>query len=136
ELSASVSNLSAMLIGGGQLIRFDKTYPVPVPANVDMPIAYWLVPAFLSALNGKPVIWNAVGAWTGSPRAPWHDDLVRRVLAASYFVGVRDAVSRDHLATLAPHADLELLPDTAFGLSRIWPLDQESAEFTAWRTSL
>src|SRR5205807_6918854 len=136
ELSASVSNLSAMLIGGGQLIRFDKTYPVPVPANVDMPIAYWLVPAFLSALNGKPVIWNAVGAWTGSPRAPWHDDLVRQVFAASFFIGVRDVASCDHLAKLAPDAAIELLPDTAFGVSQLWPLEEESIEFTNWRTSL
>src|SRR5438874_13560227 len=44
ELTASLSNLSAMLIGGGQIVRFDKSYPVPVPKNADVPIAYWLVP--------------------------------------------------------------------------------------------
>src|SRR5256885_15229585 len=28
ELAASLPNLLALLIGGGQLVRFDKTYPV------------------------------------------------------------------------------------------------------------
>ena len=136
EMNASVSTLSALLIGGGQIVRFDKRYPVPVPEHVNMPVAYWLVPAVQAALAGKPVIWNAVGAWTGSPSAPRHDELIRQVFAASYFIGVRDAVSRGHLAKLAPQAALELLPDTAFGLSRLWPLGEESVEFKDWRRSL
>jgi hypothetical protein len=137
EMIASLSTLSAMLIGGGQIVRFDKhDYPAPVPANVDMPIASWLIPAVLAALGGKPVIWNAVGAWTGSPHAPWHDELLRQVFAASYFIGVRDMVSREHLAKLAPDAGIEVLPDTAFGLSRLWPLGEESIEFANWRRSL
>jgi lipopolysaccharide transport system ATP-binding protein len=28
------------------------------------------------------------------------------------------------------------LPDTAFGLSRLWPLERESAEFASWRAAL
>src|SRR5207249_4250979 len=71
EMISSLSTLAAMLIGGGQIVRFGRRYPISVSANVDVPIAYWLVPAALAALMGKPVIWNAVGAWTGSPRAPW-----------------------------------------------------------------
>jgi lipopolysaccharide transport system ATP-binding protein len=101
-----------------------------------LPYAYWLTPAVLAALAGKPVIWNAVGASTGWPHAPWHDELLRRALAASYFVGVRDAVSRDDLSALAPDADIRLLPDTAFGLSRLWPFAAESSEFKSWRTAL
>ena len=62
EMVSDISDFSALLVGGGQIIRFDKRYPEPVPAHVDLPIANWLVPAMLAALNGKPVIWNAVGA--------------------------------------------------------------------------
>ena len=136
ELTASIAALSAMLIGGGQIIRFDGRYPTDVPTDVSMPIAYWLVPAVLAALNGKPVIWNAPGAWTDSPRAPWHDQLLRQVFASSYFIGLRDAASRDYIAKLAPDAVTERLPDTAFGLSRLWPLEKESVEFTNWRRLL
>jgi GT2 family glycosyltransferase/polysaccharide pyruvyl transferase WcaK-like protein len=136
DLTASVSTLSAMLIGGGQIVRFDKFYPVPAPASADLPLAYWLTPAVLAALTGKPVIWNAVGAWTDSPPAHRHHELIRKVFEASYFIGVRDHVSIDHLSGIAPEAMIELLPDTAFSLSRLWPLEEESAEFTDWRMSL
>ena len=136
---ASISTLSAMLIGGGQIVRFDRSYPVPAPASVHLPFAYWLTPAVLAAFAGKPVIWNAVGVSMGWPHAPWYDELVREVFAASYFIGVRDVVSRDDLARVAPGADIQLLPDTAFSLSRLWPLQEEntkSIEFTNWRRSL
>jgi len=136
QMIASISTLAAMLIGGGQIVRFDRYYAIPTPANVDLPFAYWLTPAVLAALIGKPVIWNAVGASMGWPHAPWYEELVRQVFAASYFIGVRDVVSRDDLAKVAPDAGIELLPDTAFGLSRLWPLEEESVEFTNWRMSL
>jgi len=136
ELTSALPSLSAMLIGGGQLVRFDKRYPEAVPSHIEMPIAYWLIPAVQAALVAKPVIWNAVGAWTDSPREPGYDALIRAVFAASHFIGVRDAASRDHLARIAPDAAIDLLPDTAFGLSRLWPLETASAEYLDWRGSL
>lgn len=39
-------------------------------------------------------------------------------------------------AALAPAADLRLLPDTAFSIARLWPLDRESPDFVAWRESV
>jgi hypothetical protein len=128
--------LSAVLIGGGQIVRFDKGYPVPADPHVNSPIAYWLIPAALGALIGKPVFWNAIGAWTDSPPAPWYDEAVNTVLSASYFVGVREAASRLHLAKTSPTVDIQLIPDTAFSLSRVWPLEEESKEYTSWRESL
>jgi len=136
EVAASISSLSAMLIGGGQIIRFDGNYPAPTPPHADMPFAYWLTPAVQAAFFGKPVIWNAVGASIGWAHSVWYDELMRRVFAASYFIGVRDSVSRGSLARIAPDAGVELLPDTAFGLSRLWPLEQESVEFANWRSTL
>lgn len=135
EFAASVATLSAMLIGGGQIVRFDRRYPVAMPANAGLPFAYWLTPAVLAALAGKPVIWNAVGASTGWSRSAWHDELVRRVFSASYFIGVRDVMSRDGLAQMAPEANIRLLPDTAFSLSRLWPLEDESPAFRQWKAS-
>ena len=134
-LPEAMAGLSALLVGGGQIVRFDKAYPVPVAPHVMMPIDYWLVPAVLAAAAQRPLIWNAVGAWTGSSPAPGFEPVVRAVLAASSFVGVRDLASREHLARIAPEADIRLLPDTAFSLSRLWPLERESAEFVGWRRS-
>jgi|GEM_PF-290914 len=136
DLAARLPSLSALLIGGGQLIRFDPTYPVPVPAYGDMPLAYWLHPAAMAARSGVPLIWNGVGAWTGSPRAPWHYELVRQVFAASDFIGVRDSASLEFLKKIAPDAELSFLPDTAFGVSRLWPIRETSETWSAWRESL
>jgi len=135
DIAVSVATLSAMLIGGGQIVRFDRSYPIETPAHAGLPFAYWLTPAVLAALAGKPVIWNAVGASTGWSHSHWHDELLRQVFAASYFIGVRDSVSRDDLAKIAPEAAIQFLPDTAFGLSRLWPLEEESAEFKQWKAS-
>lgn len=129
-------SLSAVLIGGGQIIRFDKRYPAEVEPSVNLPIAYWLIPAALGALIGKPVIWNSIGAWTGSPAAPWYDDAVNTVLCASHFVGVRDEVTQLHLSKTAPAVDIQLVPDTVFSVSHVWPLADESSEYALWRESL
>ena len=37
-------SLSALLIGGGQIIRFDTGYPIPTDPHVRLPIDYWLTP--------------------------------------------------------------------------------------------
>jgi glycosyltransferase involved in cell wall biosynthesis len=136
NLPESLPALSAVLIGGGQLLRFDKAYPIPSDPNVNLPVAYWLIPAVLGALIGKPIVWNAIGAWTNSPSAPWYDDVVKRVLSVSHFVGVRDTASREHLKKLAPGVEIQVLPDTAFSLSRFWPLERESQEYMRWRQGL
>jgi hypothetical protein len=136
DLPDSLPSLSALLIGGGQIIRFDPGYPVPTDPRVHLPIDYWLTPAALGAMAGKPVIWNAIGAWTGSPPADGFGDVFNATLRASHFVGLRDEASREHLATLAPQADLQLVPDTVFSIARLWPLVRETAGFATWRESL
>jgi hypothetical protein len=136
DLPDMLPSLSALLIGGGQIVRFDTGYPIPTDPRVHLPIDYWLTPAVLGALAGKPVMWNAIGVWTDSPPAPWYDELVQATLSASHFVGLRDEASRGHLAALAPAADLRLLPDTVFSIARLWPLDRESPDFVAWREAL
>ena len=135
-LPQEVRSLSALLIGGGQILRFDQGYPIPTDPAIDVPIDYWLTPAVLGTLAGIPLVWNAIGAWTGSPRAPWHDDTLRSVFSASAFIGLRDEASRRHLADIAPAADLQLLPDTVFSIARYWPLGAETASYEAWRRSL
>ncbi len=136
EIPGCIARLAAMLIGGGQIVRFDNSYPVATPPGVDVPIAYWLVPALIAAAAGKPVVWNAVGVWTGSTPAPRYDEVLSKVLAASYLVGARDNASQEHFARRAADATVRFIPDTAFSLERIWPLERESTDYAGWRGSL
>ncbi|WP_165356613.1 polysaccharide pyruvyl transferase family protein [Sphingosinicella sp. BN140058] len=136
RLPERIPDLRALLIGGGQLVRFDDAYPVPVPPGSRVPLDYWLLPALAGAIGGKPVFWNGIGAWTDSPRAAGLDHIVQEAFAASRLVGLRDEASLRHLARIAPDAATRFVPDTAFGLSRLWPLGEESTDYRAWRQAL
>ncbi len=129
-------SLSALLIGGGQLVRFDKGYPIPVSSNVNLPVDYWLSPAALGALLGKPVIWNAIGAWTGSPVPAWYFEVLKATITASALVAVRDEASYEHLSKVYPLAEMQNVPDTAFSLARLWPNKEFSAQYSAWSEEL
>lgn len=128
--------LSGLLIGGGQIVRFDKGYPIPVSSNINLPIDYWLMPAVLGAILGKPVIWNALGAWTGSAVPPNYVDVLRETLSASALVAVRDEASFTHLDQVGSMARIEQIPDTAFSLAALWPNSELSDEFIAWREKI
>jgi polysaccharide pyruvyl transferase WcaK-like protein len=129
-------SLSALLIGGGQIVRFDRGYPIPVNSNINLPVDYWLSPAALGALLGKPVIWNAVGAWTGSPIPPWYTKVLKATLSASALVAVRDEPSYAHLYQVNPLAAMQRVPDTAFSLARLWPNEEFGTEYIAWCKNL
>jgi len=128
--------LSGLLIGGGQIVRFDKGYPIPVNSNINLPIDYWLMPAVLGAILGKPVIWNALGAWTGSSVPSCYADVLKATLSASALVAVRDEASFTHLDQLGSMAKIEQIPDTAFSLAVLWPNSEFSKEYIAWCESL
>lgn len=129
-------SLSALLIGGGQIVRFDKGYPIPVSSNINLPVDYWLSPAAVGALLGKPVIWNAVGAWTGSPVPPWYIEVLKATISASALVAVRDEASHAHLNQVNPIAEIQNVPDTAFSLARLWPNQEFSEQYLAWTKEL
>lgn len=54
-------------------------------------------------------------------------------LEQSQYVRVRDALSRDALGALTQQAEIEVLPDTAFGLPRLIDEQQPGAEFVRLR---
>lgn len=128
--------LSALLIGGGQIVRFDPGYPVPVDANINLPIDYWFTPAVMATAIGKPVIWNAVGAWTGSAIPYYYEDLLKTALSQSALVAVRDQASQAHLNQLGPTVQVELIPDTAFSLATLWPNINPSKQYRDWCEAL
>src|SRR4029078_12111547 len=58
DLPDAMPHLAAMLIGGGEIVRFATGYPVPTPSDANLPVSYWLVPALIAVMAGKPLIWN------------------------------------------------------------------------------
>jgi lipopolysaccharide transport system ATP-binding protein len=109
-----------MIVGGGHLVRFDKNvaagYGSTCPA-VHHPTGYWLAPTLVAGAAGVPVAWNALGA---SPDTPaWARPLVTAALEVASYVSVRDEPSARELRAVASSVNVEVVPDTAFGVTRL-----------------
>src|SRR5437764_13952767 len=110
-------------LGGGFLIRFDKDvapgYGPPTP--IHHPTGYWLTPALIALQHDIPVIWNAPGAFGMhcSDIPSWADPLMRLAVPLSRYVAVRDELSKAMLARFSDKSQIKVVPDTAFGISRL-----------------
>ncbi|WP_457970723.1 polysaccharide pyruvyl transferase family protein [Pseudomonas sp. R4-84] len=137
ELPHVAARLDGVLIGGGFLIRFDKVVAHgygPTTPDIHHPTGYWLTPALIALQHAIPVIWNAPGMHcNGVP--DWARPLLTMALEQSQYVRVRDALTRDTLGALTQRAEIEVLPDTAFGLPRLIDEQQPCAEFIRLRES-
>jgi lipopolysaccharide transport system ATP-binding protein len=116
--------LDLVIVGGGHLVRFDKDvapgYGSTSPA-VHHPTGYWLTPTLVAGAAGVPVAWNALGA---SPDTPaWARPLITAALEVAAYVSVRDEPSARELRAFAGSVNVEVVPDTAFGVKRL--LDAE-----------
>src|SRR5688500_15525666 len=70
RLGDELGDIDLVLVGGGHLIRFDKTVAFgysPPDADLHHPTAYWLMPTLLAGWTGVQVAWNAVGVSSDTP---------------------------------------------------------------------
>ena len=115
-----VGELDGVLIGGGHILRFDKLiardYFPPSP-QIHHPTGYWLSPILAAVTNGIPVAWNAPGMLGRVPA--WAAQLMELAVRNSNYVSVRDRESRAALERYAGEAPVRIVPDTAFGISRL-----------------
>ncbi len=131
ELPQLIDSLDAVLIGGGFIIRFDKVIAAdyyPPDPQIHHPTGYWLSPALMALQHNVPLIWNAPGMHC-NPIPSWAAPLVRLTLEQSPHVRVRDALSANTLSALSEQAQVEVLPDTAFGLPSLIDRQQHSAAY-------
>lgn len=121
ELPQMASSLDGLLLGGGFLIRFDKEvapgYGPPDPA-IHHPTGYWLTPGLIALQQGMPLIWNAPGMHCNEIPA-WAEPLLELALSLSRYIAVRDQPSREALARFTDASRIAVVPDTAFGISRL-----------------
>src|SRR5437667_5582920 len=130
--------LDGVLIGGGFIIRFDKEvapgYSPPTP-EIHHPTGYWLTPALIALQHGIPLIWNVPGMDCNDIPG-WAEPLMQLALAHSRYIRVRDEPSRAALARFVDKEPIGVMPDTAFGISRLLDDRQSSVEFNRLREAL
>lgn len=123
--------LDGALIGGGFIVRFDKDVASdyrPPTTDIHHPTGYWLTPALIALQNGVPLFWNAPGMHCNEI-PEWAGPLMRLTLTHSRYIAVRDKPSQEALEPYANKSQITVVPDTAFGISRL--LDRRpSAELT------
>jgi Rps23 Pro-64 3,4-dihydroxylase Tpa1-like proline 4-hydroxylase len=137
DLPEIVSDLDAMLIGGGFIIRFDKEvapgYEPPKPW-IHHPTGYWLTPALIALQRGIPIVWNAPGMHLNDvPR--WARPLLRLALDHSAYVAVRDEPSRATLAQLVEDDRITVVPDTGFGVAKLLPAEASPNLKRLWKSA-
>lgn len=135
ELPRMARNLDGVLVGGGFIVRFDKSvapgYGPPTP-EIHHPTGYWLTPALIALQHGIPLIWNAPGM--DCNKIPgWSDPLMRLAFAHSSYIAVRDEPSRAALVRFVDQEPITVMPDTAFGISRLLDRRKPSVEFNRLR---
>ncbi len=115
RLPEEVETLDLLLVGGGDIVRFDALVALgyqPSSSAIHHPTGFWLAPILVAHVAGVPVAWNAPGV--PGPVPAWARALVRASVMASDYVNVRDRASRELLATVAPDADIAVVPDSCF----------------------
>ncbi|MGA9770732.1 MAG: polysaccharide pyruvyl transferase family protein [Blastocatellia bacterium] len=137
ELPETACSLDGVLIGGGSIIRFDKVieieYAPPTP-TIHHPTGYWLTPALIALQHGIPLIWNAPGMH-GDNIPLWAAPLMEQALQNSRYIAVRDESSQAVLARFVDKSRIAVLPDTAFGISRLIDERRPSDEFSRLRAA-
>src|SRR6266545_1494386 len=122
RLPAEVGTLDLLLVGGGDIIRFDPLIALdyrPASPDIHHPTGIWLAPIFLAHTAKVPVAWNAPGVPLDIPS--WAHALVRAGVAVSAYVTVRDQASHDRLARVAGDARVEVVPDSGFNAAMLVP---------------
>jgi hypothetical protein len=122
RLPAEIGSLDLLLIGGGDIIRFDPLVALdyrPNSPDIHHPSGFWLAPIFLAHTARVPVAWNAPGLPREIP--PWASSLVRAGVAVSSYVSVRDHGSREFLERATGSAPVTVVPDSAFGAAGLLP---------------
>lgn len=130
ELPTMMQQLDGLLIGGGDLIRFDKEIaPGYFPPNptIHHPTGYWLTPMLIAAQAGRPVIWNAPGLYGEIPA--WATPLLKLAIRLSSHLTVRDEASRQALLRFAGDVEIKVTPDTVFGAAQLIDIEQQSAQY-------
>jgi lipopolysaccharide transport system ATP-binding protein len=120
EFAATVEHLDGLLVGGGHIIRFDQDIaPGYLPPSSDLhhPLSLWLTPMLLALEQGLPVVWNAPAVYGDIPA--WAAPLLTAVLTGSKYIAVRDAASRQALTPFAHNAEINVVPDTVFGIANL-----------------
>jgi polysaccharide pyruvyl transferase WcaK-like protein len=122
QFSRQGSDVDGLVVGGGQIIRTTPTALELYNAGGISPfLTYpnlWLGASYIAARENLPLCWNAPGV----PRnfTPVAAEYVRWSVGLTDYAAVRDGTSRDWLQEAGVEQRVEVVPDTAIEVSKLW----------------
>jgi len=131
RLPHEVASLNLLLVGGGDIIRFDPLVALdyrPDSPNIHHPTGFWLAPILFACTAGVPVAWNAPGL-PDSEIPLWVRALVRASVASCAYVSVRDVASRDLIAGVAGDVRVDVVPDSGFSAAMLLPNIHDASDY-------
>lgn len=116
-------NFDAIVIGGGDLIHFEKIKAL-MPNLSENTIAYeslymWMVPAFVAIKYDIPILWNCPGV--PQDFLDSEKKLVKELVNSLDYIAVRDDLSKKRLLGCEIEKDILVFPDTVIIMSEIIP---------------
>ncbi|MGF1872917.1 polysaccharide pyruvyl transferase family protein [Photobacterium indicum] len=130
EISSSLNDFNALVIGGGNIIRTSNTTLDTYKINNIGHNAYnniWLSSCLSNIANDAPIIWNSPGV--AEELLPELDEYVKKCLARTDYISVRDQQSKDLLLSVCNDADIHVVPDCAWQISEIFDKDELFSDF-------
>lgn len=113
--------LEGVILGGGNIVHawsasrvYAAFHPPRVAAYPELWIGGWMA----ARAAGAPFVWNAPGV--PALPGPVAGRLLSTVAAGSDYVSVRDEVSRENLQRAGHDGAIEVVPDPAFEVDRLW----------------
>ncbi len=137
QFPVDAAHLDGIVVGGGHIIRFDKGVAAgygPPSTAIHHPTGYWLLPGLIGLQNDIPVFWNAAGVHGSVPH--WGLPLLKLTLEQSSYISVRNQFSKSELEAINGNVEIQVVPDTAFAISRWVDVADASEEFTTLVTDL
>ena len=131
QFSRQGSDVDGLVVGGGQIIRATPTALKLYNAGGISPfLTYpnlWLGASYIAAREDLPLCWNAPGV----PRdfTPVAAEYVRWSVGLTDYAAVRDGPSHDWLQEAGVEQRVEVVPDTAIEVSRLWTEEEISEAY-------
>jgi polysaccharide pyruvyl transferase WcaK-like protein len=131
QFSRHGSDVDGLVLGGGQIIR---ATPTPLElynvGGISPFLAYpnlWLGASYIAAREDLPLCWNAPGV----PRdfTPVAAEYVRWSIGLTDYAAVRDGTSHAWLQEAGVEHRVEVVPDTAIEVSRLWTEEEISEAY-------
>ena len=119
DLEKNIANYSALIIGGGDIIRTDSKICIKNDCygeSSDPSLQLWAYPIILAKRYGIPVIFNAVGI----PNDFRYDEsfIVNYLINKVDYITVRDTEAQNALLSIGIDKSI-IIPDTVFSISKI-----------------